>query len=201
MKILFIFILISLSSIVSAQNDRYKTDDYFNEKIINEILSEIISSDSTIMDKNCKLVDGFNSDLQSPARQYIDTTLLKAPYFTDKDLDFCLEQVQKNRDFKIINRNLKESYKLISKKTISKFINTTENNYTAGKPNDYHERFENELGKIQEFSLPFISKNGKYVFIRYVKYYSPKRIKGWMRIYERNGSNWVVVRIVREFSK
>jgi hypothetical protein len=201
MKILLTCILLSLVSIVTAQTVGHTTDDYFNEKRINQILFEIVSADSTIMDKNCKLVDGFNSDLQSAARRYIDTAYLKTPYFKDEDLDFCLEQVQKNKDFKLTNENLKKGYGIISKKAISKFINTTESDYNAGKPYDFYGRFEKELGKIQEFSLPFISKNGKYVFVRYVKYYAPKKLKGWMRIYERDSNSWRLVRTVREFSK
>lgn len=201
MKPLFFFILMSLCLFVSAQNDKPLNENFFSEKVVNQILFEIISSDSTILDKNYKIVDGFNSDLQAPARQFIDSSHLIKPYFDSSDRAFCLEQVQKNRSFKIINKALANSYQFISIETIKQFIKVTEDDYVAGKPSDFDVRFENQLGKIQEFCLPFISRNGKYVFIRYIKYTTSKNYQGWMKIFAKNGDKWIAIRTIKQFSK
>ncbi|MEM6829786.1 MAG: hypothetical protein AAF551_04670, partial [Bacteroidota bacterium] len=69
-----------------------------------------------------------------------------------------------------------------------------------GNEFDYYGEFSKRLGNFQEFGLPLISKDEKYVMIRYIRVTDGKSNYGFMKIYERTNS-WVPIKTILEWNE
>tara|TARA_B110000116_G_scaffold177417_1_gene153563 strand:- start:939 stop:1538 length:600 start_codon:yes stop_codon:yes gene_type:complete len=196
-KILLPFIILSLLSLKPIE--KKNTDKI----LINNILSEIVSQDSAILNKNCKIVSGFNSPLQRPPNSFLKEINFKQtyPYFKLEDKNYYSKQIEKNKKIKLLKKNSFKEYKFISRKKVVNFIAKVESDYVKEKLYNYYDRFDKKLGKIQEFGLPLISKDGKYVFIRFYCISKRSKNRGFERIYEKNGDKWTVVKTLKEWDK
>ena len=190
---LVIFCLMSLKTI---ENDN-------DEILINTILSEIVNQDSSILNENCKMVDGFSSPLQIPPHFYLNDENFEklSPYFKTEDKNYYSEQIAKNRNIKLLKKNSFKSYDFISRKKITNFIAKVESDYIKEKDFDYNERYEEKIGAAQEFGLPLISKDGKYIMFRFQSKLDSEKSRGFQRIYEKQGNTWVVVKSLLEWDK
>ncbi|QHI34688.1 hypothetical protein IMCC3317_00310 [Kordia antarctica] len=191
--------LLLLSLVLLTSFIQNETTD---EQYLNNILQEIVASDETILEKNHKLVDGFNSALQIPARFYLDEEYLDklSPYFKKEDIEFYRSQITKNSKVKLLKKGVFKEYEFIRRKKIVNFIAKVESDYVKEKEFDYDKLFNKKIGAIQEFGLPLVSKDGKFVVIRFFKMSSSKANKGFIRIYERVNENWVLREVVQEWN-
>lgn len=190
---LVVFCLMSLKTI---QNNN-------DEILINTIVSEIVNQDSSILNENCKMVDGFSSPLQIHPSSYLSEENFEklSPYFKAEDKNYYSEQIAKNRNIKLLKKNSFKSYDFISKKKITNFIAKVESDYVKEKDFNYNDRYVEKIGIIQEFGLPLISKDGKYLMLRFYCKLGPEKSRGFQRIYEKRGSTWVVVKSLLEWDK
>jgi len=198
MKIKILATFIIVVSLLS-----FSGKDLNDEILINEILSIIVKGDTTILNRDCKIVDGFNSALQSPAKSYLEPVFFESlfPYFITEDMDFYSNQVNKNKNTELIKNEPFRAYGFIKKQKVVNFIAKVESDYIKEKEFDYWERFEKNIGKVQEFGLPLVSKDGKYALIRFFCINGPKKNKGFLRIYEKQDNDWILVKSLKEWDK
>lgn len=149
------------------------------------------------------MVDGFSSPLQIPPNFYLkDENFEKLlPYFKTEDKNYYSEQIAKNRNIKLLKKNSFKSYDFISRKKITNFIAKVESDYIKEKAFDYNERYEEKIGAAQEFGLPLISKDGKYIMFRFQTKLDSEKSRGFQRIYEKQGNTWVIVKSLFEWDK
>ena len=198
-NVIIIIIILSISILLLS----FKNDKCDDEKKINRILVEIISQDSTILDPNCKLVNGFNSALQIRPISYLDTSFfpLLSPYFDNSDSAFYANQILKNKNCKLHVKEFPGSYKSIRKKKIINFVAKVESDYVKEKEFDFWQRFERKIGDVQEFSLPLISKDGNYVLIRFSTYKMNYKGRGFVKIYENQNGKWISIKTIKDWKK
>jgi hypothetical protein len=191
-----IFILFCLVFLTSF-NQR-KTDD---ESLLNQILQQIVENDETILSKNLKIVNGFNSPLQIPARAYFQDNFFVPldPYFKKEDMDYYKEQVNRNTKIKLLRKGTFKDYKFIERKKIVNFIAKRESDYIKEIEHDYNKMFNEQIGPVQEFGLPLISKDGKFVKIRFLSMKSSQDKSGFVRIYENVGNKWILKETIMEW--
>jgi hypothetical protein len=189
--------------IISISLLSFSGKDLNDEILINEILTLIVKGDTTILNKDCKIVDGFNSALQSPAKSYLDPVFFASlsPYFRTEDIDFYTNQVIKNKNTQLIKNESFKAFGFIKKQKVVNFIAKVESDYVKEKEFDYWERFEKNIGKVQEFGLPLVSKDGKYALIRFFCISGSKKNKGFLRIYEKQDNDWILVKSLKEWDK
>lgn len=192
-KTLLLLSFIVLTSFYSKQND--------DEELINNILQEIVSNDKTILNKNLKLVDGFNSAIQIPTKFYFDDRYFDplVPYFKKEDIDYYKVQVKRNTKSKLLKKGVFKDFKFIRRKKITNFIAKRESDYIKEKEFDYHELFNKKIGGMQEFGLPLISKDGKFLMVRFIAKSSSKNSRGFVRIYKKENGSWVLKQTIREW--
>jgi hypothetical protein len=174
-----------------------------NEKQINQILNEIVEQDSTILDMDYQMVDGFNSANQVFASDYVKKYYFKKlePYFSSEDIEFYKEQIKLNKKCKLRKQGVFKSLRFISKDTVTEFIAKSEYYGLKEIEYDFYANFEKKLGKIQEFGLPFFSKDGRYVAIRFYckSAVAPKKSRGFNRIYEKQNKKWIIVKTIDDW--
>lgn len=184
---------------------QYKDDDHnhnHNENLINNVLNEIVSKDSTIITKDYQMVDGFNSANQIRSYMYVHKRYFESlhPYFQKEDIDFYKKQIDSSYNSKLLKERNFRNLKFIDKEKVTEFIAKSEYNSIKDIKYDFYGEFEKKIGKIQEFGLPLFSKDKKYVMIRYYRMSAvPKRVKGFCRIYEKQNDQWLIVKTVDDW--
>ncbi|AXG71697.1 hypothetical protein KORDIASMS9_03954 [Kordia sp. SMS9] len=191
-----LFILFSFILLTSFQK-KQKND----ELLINNILLEVVSGDNSILDKKLKLVNGFNSALQIPAKFYFNDENFEplAPYFKKEDIDYYKDQIKRNAKIKLLKKGIFKEFKFIKRKKIVNFIAKIESDFIKEKEFDYDKLYNKKIGGIQEFGLPLLSKNGKFLMIRFFSMPTSKKNKGFVRVYENINDNWVLKKTIREW--
>ncbi|BDD11499.1 hypothetical protein FUAX_39310 (plasmid) [Fulvitalea axinellae] len=149
------------------------------EKEVSEILFSVIRDNPDLFSSNYKLLDFYNSPLGGPSRIYdgeIESDFIITSIFNKEECKFLSDQKKANRKLKIIRNNwLDKNYRLISSTEI----------------NTFREKFQKDIGCIQGFSVPLISKDRQFVIIRYFVSCGSYNAHGFTSIFKYTGSKWI----------
>lgn len=181
----------------TAQNTDEET------KYVNEIINYFVDRDSTLLDKTIQVVDGFNSGIQATPEWHIHEDVFSKleNHFDLADSTYYFKEIEKRKNVKLILNQDKNVYKYINKKKIDDFIIKVEEDYIKGIKNDFYQDFENKIGVIQEFGLPIISKDGKYLLLRKLRMGPGKKNSVFLKLYEKSNEDWIYIKTVFELDQ
>ena len=152
MKYYILIFTIAFTINSSAQNIETET------KVVNDIINYFVKQDSTLLDMNVQVVDGFNSGIQAPPEWYIHNDIFSKleTYFNLSDSTYYFNQINNRKNIKLILTQNEKTYRYVDKKKIDDLINKTEDDYIKGIKSDFYADFDKQIGIIQEFGLPII---------------------------------------------
>ncbi len=194
-KYFILFFTITLN--LSAQNVNKET------QFVNEIINYFVDRDSTLIIKDIQIVDGFNSQIQASPEWYIHKDIFSKvePFFKLSDSTYYFEQINKHKNVKLILTQNREDYKFIDRKKIDDFVLKSEEDYEKGVKYDFYEEFDKQIGTIQEFGLPIMSKNKKYLLLRKITSGPGKKASATLKLYKRKGKDWIYVKTIMDMVK
>lgn len=194
MKNYILIFTIALTLNSSAQNIDNET------KVVNDIINYFVKQDSTLLDKRVQMVDGFNSGIQAPAEWYIHPDIFSKiePYFNISDSIYYFDQINNRKNVKLILTQDEKTYSYVDKKKIDDFINKSEEDYNKGIKSDFYAEFDKQIGIIQEFALPIISKDGRYLLFRRIKSGPGRKASSFLKLYEKKENDWVYIKTILE---
>lgn len=183
MRIVGFYITVAVF-ICSCQVEKISVD----EKKINDILFAIIDDNPDIFQSDCKLVNGFID--RSDINEKLINTI--SEYFDQNEIDFLIEQKNKQNEFSIKTRNFKKKYNLLDKSVIDTLENKMERAYSNDTAFDYWGYFRKEIGCMQAFSRPLISKDEKTAIIVYFEVYGSLSAAGFTSIFKYESGRWTL---------
>jgi hypothetical protein len=145
----------------------------------------------------------FVSQIQAPPEFYIHKDIFSKiePFFNLADSTYYFDQINKYKNVKLILTQNKKNYKFIDKKKIDDFVIKSEEDYEKGIKYDFYEEFDKEIGTIQEFGLPIISKDKKYLLLRKITSGPGRKASAYLKLYKRKGKDWIYVKTIMEMIK